>query len=281
MKSALPLGEAHENELLKDVYSYVYFESPQGDLAAHFVLPANHNPEASHHPCLVFFHGGLWDSSMPTQFIPHAHHFATRGAVCLTVEYRVFNKHRTNPLEAIEDARMVIGFLKTNAKLIGIDPDRIVLIGAGSGAHVILSNAVLPDAAGDQDIPIDSLKPAAVIGISSIVDTSSKGVGSDLFPSPKEDKASSPTTLLPAKNLPPCLLLHGRQDRVALFEQTERFAKMYRKKGNRCELVDFEGAGHTFFNFNTHTQLYQLALNSIDHYLCNLGFFSPEEPLVF
>lgn len=279
LKPAPAFGEARERELLKDAHSYVYCESPQGQLIAHFFLPHDHNPEAAHLSCVLFFHGGLWDTSMPTQFVPHCHHFASRGAVAVTVEYRVFNKHRTNPSEAAEDARMAIGFLKQNANLIGIDPERIVVVGGGSGGHLALLSAVRKDESAT--IEGQSLAPAAVAAFSPIVDTSTKGVGSERFPSPKEAKEASPLALLPSKNLPPCLILHGRQDRVAPFEQAAKFAKAYGRKGNRCELVDYEGAGHTFFNYNTNEQLYELSLQALDRFLVNLDFLSPEEPLVF
>ncbi len=198
--------------------------------------------------------------------------------MAVTVEYRVFNKHRTNPMEAIEDVRMAIGFLKQNAQLIGVDPERIIVVGAGSGGHLALSSAVLSHTENAQGL---DLKPAAVAAYSAIVDTSPKGVGHDRFPSPKEAKLHSPLNQLPSKGLPPCLLLHGCNDRVAPYEQVVKFAKNYKRKGNQCELVDFEGAGHTFFNYNTNEQLYNLSLNALDRFLVDLNFLSPEEPLVF
>lgn len=279
LKAAPTFGEARDRELLKDAHSYVYYESPQGPLAAHFFLPPNHNPAASHLSCILFLHGGLWDTSMAAQFVPHCNHFASRGAVAVTIEYRVFGKHRTNPIEAIEDVRMAIGFLKQNASIIGIDPDRIIVAGAGSGGHLALcaatqmEGAVSPDGA--------PLTIAAVATFSSIVDTSVKGVGHERFPSPKEAKEHSPLNSLPKKNLPPCLILHGKNDRVAPFEQAAKFAKGYIRKGNKCELIDYEGAGHTFFNYNTNEQLYQLSLNAFDGFLVNLNLLSPEEPLVY
>ena len=279
LKEAPAIGEARDRELLKDAHSYVYHESPQGQLIAHFFLPPEHNPEAAHLNCLLFLHGGMWDASMPTQFIPHCHHFVSRGCLTVTVEYRVFNKHRTNPIEAIEDARMAIGFLKQNAQLIGIDPERIIVVGGGSGGHLALSTAIHSNTENTQNL---DLRPDAVAAYSAIVDTSPKsGIGHELFPTPKEAKQHSPLAQLPLKDLPPCLLLHGRNDRVAPFDQVAKFAKNYKRKGNHCELIDFEGAGHTFFNYNTNEQLYNLSLNALDHFLVKLNFLSPEEPLVF
>ena len=85
---APPSGEARDRELLKDAHSFIYFDSPHGDLAAHFFVPHDHNPDTDRRPIFIFFHGGLWDSSLPTQMVPHCLHFAMRGAVTVTVEYR-------------------------------------------------------------------------------------------------------------------------------------------------------------------------------------------------
>ncbi|MBK1832637.1 alpha/beta hydrolase [Roseibacillus ishigakijimensis] len=273
------IGEARDRELLKGAHSFAYYEPAEGPLAAHFYLPPGHDPAGAHRTCVLFLHGGQWDSSMPTQFVPHCHHFTTRGAVAVTVEYRVFNKHRTNPLEAMEDVRVAVAFLKQNAAELGIDPTQIIVVGAGSGGHLALSCAL--DSAVSKNTPAPEYRPAAVAAFSAIVDTSPKtGLGSHLFPSPAEAKLMSPLHRLPLKGLPPSLLMHARQDRVSPFAQVEKFAKNYRKKGNRCQLIDYEGTGHTFFNYNTHEQFYELSLNALDHFMVECGLLSPDEPLV-
>ncbi|MEM9080843.1 MAG: alpha/beta hydrolase, partial [Verrucomicrobiota bacterium] len=244
---------------------------PEGSLTAHFLTPPHHNPKNDHRPCIVFFHGGLWDTSMATQFVPHCHHFTTRGAVTLTVEYRVSSKHNTGPIEAYTDARATLRFLAQNAQSIGLDLTKIVMVGGASGAHLVLSCATLLENNESNPIP----RPAAVIGYSSIVDCTKKGIGLASFPSPKEAKHHSPLYQLPKKDLPPCLLFHAKEDRIASFERISKFTRQYNKKGNTCELIDYEGVGHTFYNYNTNRELYELSLRALDHFLVDQNILEP------
>lgn len=269
---APPIWEARDRELLKDAYSFVYYNSPHGDLAAHFFVPHGHDPETSRAPMVAFFHGGLWDASMPTQFVPHCLHFATRGAVAATVEYRVKTTHDTSPVESLEDAAMMMGFLRTNAHLLGINPEQIVFAGAGSGGHLALSCATLPEIG---ELPASEYRPAAAFAFSPIVDTTRRGVGSERFANEKEAKLHSPATHI-RKELPPLSIFHAHLDRVVPFAQVKKFVKRYKRKKNRIELIDFVGAGHTFFNYNSHQQNYEITIRSSDHFLTELGILPPD-----
>jgi acetyl esterase/lipase len=269
---APPIWEARDRELLKDAYSFVYYNSPHGDLAAHFFVPHEHDPETASAPMIAFFHGGLWDASLPTQFVPHCLHFAARGALAATVQYRVKNNEDTSPIEALEDAVMMMGFLKTNAHLLGINPEQIVLGGAGSGGYLALACATLPEIGG---LPASDFRPAAAIGFSPIVDTTRRGVGSERFANDKEAKAHSPAACI-SKDLPPLAIFHAHLDRVVPFKQVSKFVKRYRRKKNRIEFVDFVGAGHTFFNYNSHQQNFEITIRSSDHFLTELGILPPD-----
>jgi acetyl esterase len=269
---APPIGEARDRELLKDAYSFVYFNSPHGDLAVHIFIPPGHDPDTAKAPVIAFFHGGLWDSSMPTQFVPHCLHFASRGAVTLCVDYRVKSKHDVTPVEAVEDASMLYLFLNKNAHLLGIDTGRIVFAGAGSGAHLALCCATLPEIGGE---PGEYFRPRALFLFSPIVNTTRKGVGAERFPTEKIAKRFSPSEFV-RKGLPPLLVFHAQQDRVVPIDQVRRFTKRYTRKKNQCELLDFASAGHTFFNYNSHQQNYEITLRCADHFLVDLGILEPD-----
>lgn len=266
------IGEARNKELLSSATTYIYRQTPAGDLHAHFFFPHNFDYQRDRRPAIVFFHGGLWDISAPTQFVPHCHHFASRGMVAITVEYRTKALFDGTPEEAIADAKEALSFLKRYAPEMGIDADKIVAVGASAGGNAVLSAALHPHDESLGPSPV----PSAIILFGPISDTTRRGICNDRFATPKDGKLYSPSYRLPKKGLPPCLIFHAKADRVVPFELSERFAKRYRKKRNRCDLMEFENAGHTFFNFNSDEKNYEITLRSSDHFLVELGIIEPD-----
>lgn len=266
------IGETRNKELLSAATTYIYNQTEHGDLLAHFFFPPNFNYETARCPAIVFFHGGLWDISAATQFIPHCHHFASRGMVAITVEYRNKAVFNGSPEDAIMDAKAALSFFKLHADQLGLDAERIVAAGASAGANAILGATLHPHT--NEELP--NPKPAALVLFCPITDTSPRGVGNGLFSTPKIGKALSPGKNLPQKALPPCIIFHGEADRVVPYEQSVKFAKRYRRKRNKCEVMEFRNAGHTFFNFNSDERNYNLTLRAADHFLVDLGIIEPD-----
>ena len=52
--------------------------------------------------------------------------------------------------------------------------------------------------------------------------------------------------------------------------------KRYARKKTRAELLDFASAGHTFFNYNSHHQNYEITLRAADHFLVEEGILEPD-----
>jgi acetyl esterase len=273
LQRVAPIGEARDREILKDAATYVYEQRHEGDLLAHVFLPPNSTLEPR--PAVVFFHGGFWDSPTPTQFVPHCLHFASRGAVAVAAETRTSAKHQTSALEAIEDARSLIRWLRHNADTFNLDPQRLTIGGAGGGALLALL-ATMPK---PKDLPpVDGLDctPQALILFSALVNTTNKGPAADRFPDPKTAKRLSPSSLVRRK-LPPMLLFHGKSDRITPFDEVEKFRRRLRWRGNFCELVPFERAEHSFFNFNVSHKNFELTIAAADRFLVDRGLLPPEE----
>ena len=257
--------------MLEDASSYIYHQTPQGEVLAHVFLPKS--PAVVPRPVVVFFHGGLWDMSMPTQFVPHCLHFAARGAVAVAAETRLTSRHGTGPLEAIEDARELIRWLRQHTATFNIDPARITVGGAAGGAVLALLTA-LPK---DRDLPpVDDIgcRPQALILFSAIVNTATKGPVADRFPDAKTAKQSSPSALVRTK-LPPMLLFHGTADRIAPFAEVKRFRTRLRWRRNACELIDFKRADHSFFNFNVNHDYFEMTVAAASQFLIKHGLLDP------
>jgi len=267
-----PLGEARDRKMLEEASSYVYRQTPQGEVLAHLFWP--NKIAAAPRPAVVFFHGGLWDAPMHTQFVPHCLHFATRGAVAVAAETRIFSKHGTGPLEAIDDARELIRWLRQHAETFNLDPARITIGGAAGGAFLALLTAMPKP---KQMPPVDGLdcRPQALLLFSSIVNTTPKGQGADRFPDAKTATRNSPTSLIRAK-LPPMILFHGTSDRIAPLAEVKRFRSRLRWRRNVCELLEYQRADHSFFNFNVNQDDFDMTLAAADAFLVKYGLLDPE-----
>lgn len=265
------LGQARQREMMKSATPLTYFESEQGSLQAHFFVP--HDFAATDKRTLVvFLHGGFWDTSMPTQFVPQCLHFATRGALGVVVETRLKSTHGTGPMEALEDVATFLGWIAEHAERLGVDVDKVVLAGASGGAFLALQQ-VMPKV-GKTDPP-KPLEPRALILFSTLLDATPASF-SKRFPDARTAKRVSPLRQIRRK-LPPMMLCHGKSDRVTPFDHARKFAKAMKWRGNRVELVEFENAEHSFFNFNVSELHYELTLKACDHFLVDLGLLEPDE----
>lgn len=264
--------------MLKSATSFAYSETPEGPLHAHFFTPPGFEP-GDKRPLMVFLHGGLWDTAMATQFVPHCLHFAARGAVPVTLETRVFSTHRTGPLDALADLKAFLAWLKSYEHHFGVDQEKVVLAGAAGGAFLALA-MTLPKLQKGELPAVYS--PAALLLFSSILDSTVRPVV-ERFPDTATAKRLSPLKAVRRK-APPMMLFHGKKDRVAPFAHVEKFMKSMRWRRNKIELLDFENAEHSFFNFNVSDLHYELSVAAADRFLVDLGILEPapviEEGLV-
>ncbi len=267
------LGAAKDREMLKDATTRVYAQRPEGDLEAHLFFPEK--PSSGLRAVVIFFHGGFWESSMPGQFVPHGLHFASRGAVAICAETRVSSKHGTGAMEAIDDARELILWVRQHAEELQIDPQRVIVGGSAGGASLALMTAMpkekfLPTAGGFDCCP------QALLLFSALVELKNHAQASARFPDAKSAKQSSPLRMARRK-LPPMLFFHGKVDRIAPFAAVQAFQRKLRWRGNRCELVDFEKEDHSFFNFHVSHGHFERTVRAADHFLVELGLLDPEE----
>ena len=87
-------------------------------------------------PAIVFFFGGGWHGGSPAQFENQARHFAKRGMIAITADYRVKSRQGVQVVECVKDAKAAIAWVRENAQRLGIDPDKIAASGGSAGGHL-------------------------------------------------------------------------------------------------------------------------------------------------
>ena len=121
------------------------YKSVEGtDLKMWIFEPEGHKASDSS-PAIVFFFGGGWRNGTPGQFHQQAMHLAARGMVAMAADYRVLNRQGVKVHKCVQDAKSAIRWVRTNAKRLGIDPNRLAAGGGSAGGHLAASTASLPD----------------------------------------------------------------------------------------------------------------------------------------
>jgi acetyl esterase len=277
MKGGTPSIITDRNrELLERADAVVYRELSDGKhLAAHVFHPpgeggAGTTPFTSaRRPAILFFFSSSWDTGMVTQFVPHCACLAERGMVAIACEYRVQSSHGTGPLEAIEDAQAAFRWARSNADKLGIDPDSIVGAGGSGGAFLVVCAALAE--ASIEGIGEYRCSPDGMILLSPVLDVSRKGYGFEKFPDAGVVKAINPLSRV-RKGLPPTMVFHAVADRLVPYDGVRKFVKRMQRKKNVCELMEFEGVGHSFFNCNVDYDRFVGTLDAADDFLVAQGF---------
>ena len=220
-------------------------------------------------PAIVFFFGGGWNGGSPAQFEKQARHFAKRGMIAITADYRVKSRHGVPVVECVKDAKAAIAWVREHAARLGIDPHRIAASGGSAGGHLAAATGTVSGFGSDE-------RPDALIlfnpacTLAPIEGWQPKGAGAGLTAARcgVEPQAISPAHHIGA-HTPPTLILHGKADTTVPYASVVAFEKAMQKAGRPCRLVGYDGAVHGFFN---NGEGYKETLAEADAFLVGLGW---------
>ena len=261
----------------------VYKTITDVELKLHIFEPPERNKKELL-PAIVFFFGGGWVGGTPKQFYHQCEHFASRGMLAISAEYRVKNRHGTTPFECVADGKSAIRWLRANAARLGVNPNKIVAGGGSAGGHVAACTGVIVGLDEEhEDTNISSIPNALVLFNPAVdlVGLSKKRRSDKKYVNRVEE--ISPLQHV-KKGVPPCIIFHGTADRTVSFEGVERFSAAMKKAGNVCRLMPFEGKGHGFFNYgrDKDNNSFKQTLQAADRFLTSLGYLKdiskPKQP---
>lgn len=235
---------------------------------------------ADQRPAMVFFHGGGWTGGAPTQFTQHGDYLATRGMVCIQVEYRLIEKgEKGPPVNCIADAKSAMRWVRSRAAELGIDPNRIGAGGGSAGGHL----AAFVGMVEGLDDPLDDLKispKANALALFNPVFDNGPDQGWGHSRVGERFKEFSPAHNITPDD-PPAIVFLGTQDKLIPVAVVERFKANMEKAGVRCEAKFYEGQAHGFFNPGKggKMEFYHDTLLETDKFLTSLGWLKGEPTL--
>lgn len=215
----------------------------------HAFLPKDHKP-SDQRAVTVWIHGGGWKSGTPDLLFPHCRYFASRGAIAISVAYRLApDGGPVTVSDSLDDCRTAMRHLRSHAQELGIDPAKIAVLGDSSGGHLAAALGTLApgDAAGPSSVPDAmvlcnaALDLTALAWLKDVPGTPAKAAGT----ANARLQALSPLRAV-GKSTPPTLLLHGTADEIVPHAQSAAFRKAMLAAGRPCQLVSLEGTGHAF-----------------------------------
>ncbi|MEJ2541771.1 MAG: prolyl oligopeptidase family serine peptidase [Gemmatimonadota bacterium] len=145
------------------------------------------------------------------------------------------------------DLRAAVAYIKTQGPGLGIDPDRLGLVGSSSGAVMALYLSGKAALEGDAEHQV-----AAVVAYHGVDDYAAfievfpQIV--ELIPSLAEDGPGAAANFSPGRYVsnrsPPTLIFHGDEDEIAPFEGAVVLYDRLVDAGAEARFISFRGAGH-------------------------------------
>lgn len=251
---------------------FIYKEIRSAKLELFVFHPPGWAPE-DRRPAMIFFYGGGWSGGDIKRLMPCARHFADLGMVTVCADYRVRSRHRTAPDACVEDAKSAVRWMRANAMLLGIDPERLVAAGDSAGGHIAACTATIVGFEATGEDAAVSCAGNVLVLLNPRLDVVARQLRDGRIGSLELAKAISPSHHL-RSGLPPTLILHGTDDEQVPFAQSVAFVEQMRALGNRAELFVAEHAGHSFW---TKEPWKTSVLPVIETFLTSLGYLPVSE----
>ncbi len=220
-------------------------------------------------PAAIWVHGGGFVSGDKQPYpLSILQPLADAGYAWFSVNYRLAPQY---PFPAqTDDVESAVEYIRIHASQFKVDPERLVLIGASAGGHLVSfvgahhrernRVAAVISFFGEHDL-VDRVHPKGACmvdgkvipnpgpmclspGLEKFLGITAQSPGAE-----EVIRKASPATYV-TKDMPAYLLIHGTKDFNVPFEQSERMLAAMLAAGARCELIRVEGGGHGFGPWN-------------------------------
>jgi acetyl esterase/lipase len=212
-------------------------------------------------PLVIWFHGGGWRqgdkaalATVPNLAatppprtncqditevqVPNVVGLNAKGYAVAGVDYRL----DLNPLEAVQDAKAAIRFLRANAARYHLDPNRFAAWGNSAGGYSVIMLGLT----GGQHTVFDDPalgNPTVSSAVQAVVDWFGASDLSDL-PGNNGPAENPFTYIVPGRHVPPFLIAQGTADCIVPLQHSQHLHDALVAAGASATLNILPGAGH-------------------------------------
>lgn len=206
-------------------------------------------------PAVIWIHGGAW--LFGGKATKRNYMLAANGFFTVSITYR-FSKQDPFPAQ-IHDVKAAVRWLRANAQQYNINPEHIGAWGHSAGGHLasLLGTSYdIPELEGDSGSPGYSSRIQAVVPMSGPSDFLQMGgthndadspeaqlVGGPVWDRQEMVRMANPITYV-RRDAPPFLLIHGDEDTVVPYNQSELLYDALCKAGVEATLLTVHGGDH-------------------------------------
>ena len=238
------------SEDLKDIE---YGQARKVTLRLDAHIPDGRGPFAA----AIVVHGGAWVAGDRINSVrPLLDPLSDARIAWFSISYRLAADVARNPVGAAmqmgtaeSDVRRAVAFVKEHASEYRVNANKIVLIGESAGGQLASMAALRPDADGTVQGVVAFYTPsdlATLVRTSSFIpDNIRDAVKGTMFDNILMAGLTefSPINAV-SSAAPPFLLIHGTDDNVVPFAQSERFCDKLRESNVACEVYPVKGGAH-------------------------------------
>lgn len=215
-------------------------------------------------PLVIWIHGGGWKSGSKIGGGPAVAQLLKRGYAVASIEYRLSGE-AVFPA-AIEDCKAAVSFLRLYAEKYNLDPNRFGVWGSSAGGHLVSllgttndvedfdTHAVTRKASSSVQAVCNWFGPSDFLRMNDFPSRinhdgadspESRFIGGPIQKNPQKVQRANPAHYVTAGD-PPFLHLHGDQDQLVPFNQSEILHAALKASGVETTLYKVVGGGHGF-----------------------------------
>lgn len=255
----------------EEVREFVYKTTPQAELKLYVHFPPGW-AEGQRRAAIVFFFGGGFRRGSVRQFLPQAEYLARRGMVACRADYRVSSRHGVAADACVEDAKSAVRWIRSHARELGVDPDRIAAGGGSAGGHLAAAAATVPGfEARGEDHSVSS-KPNLLVLFNPVLET---GIARNRPELAKVWEKISPNRHL-HRHVPPAIIFFGTRDRLLV--TARQYMAKARQLGLTAWLYVAQDQRHGFFNRSPYREA---TLWLTDRFLQHHGYLKGQPQVSF